>query len=262
MGHIQSYGDQPGVSVRSGSNLRDRWSSTFLSRSLHECMFMTDHICACMLWSLLRVSSLGFVGEQLCAWAAVHREKQAERIDTFSVSWEKSTVLAPCTGPLFCCVSNVVRHSRTACRVSGVFRNTKTLLYSQLCPQADGCSFVLVHVMLGGVEHIDFKAALVQSPLSLRSGSLKHITVVCHITKDLLLGASTLFKEWRGSSSVCIQRQWSKPLIENDIVVKRRAHRQTHTSFLCPPLSGQFPSVSFTGTDVTGAALPKHLNNC
>lgn len=67
MGHIQSYGDQPGVSVRSGSNLRDRWSSTFLSRSLHECMFMTDHICACMLWSLLRVSSLGFVGKQLCA---------------------------------------------------------------------------------------------------------------------------------------------------------------------------------------------------
>lgn len=114
-------------------------------------------------------------------------------------------MLAPCTGPLFCCVSNVVRHSRTACRVSGVFRNTKTLLYSQLCPQADGCSFVLVHVMLGGVEHIDFKAALVQSPLSLRSGSLKHITVVFHITKDLLLGASALFKEWRGSSPACIQ---------------------------------------------------------
>lgn len=226
---------------------------------MNACLWQIIYVHVCFghsyvsaVWVLWVNSSMP---EQLCT----ENSKQRQSIP---FQRAKSTVLAPCTGPLFCCVSNAVRRSRTACRVSGVFRNTKTLLYSQLCPQAatDGCSFVLVPVMLGGVEHIDFKAALVQSPLSLRSRSLKHITVVCHITKDLLLGASALFKEWRGSSSACIQRQWSKPLIENDIVVKRRAHRQTH-KLLCPRLSGQFPSVSFTGTD-GGAALPKHLNNC
>lgn len=173
---------------------------------MNACLWQVIYVHVCFGHSYVSAAWVLWVNSSVPEQLCTEKSKQRESIPfQWAESWEKSTVLAPCTGPLFCCVSNVVRHSRTACRVSGVFRNMKTLLYSQLCPQADGCSFVLVHVMLGGVEHIDFKAALVQSPLSLRSGSLKHITVVCHITKDLLLGASALFKEWRGSSPACIQ---------------------------------------------------------
>lgn len=125
---------------------------------MNACLWQIIYVHVCFghsyvsaVWVLWVNSS---VPEQLCT----ENSKQRQSIP---FQWAKSTVLALCTGPLFCCVSNAVRRSRTARRVSGVFRNTKTLLYSQLCPQAatDGCSFVLVPVMLGGVEHIDFKAA-------------------------------------------------------------------------------------------------------